>query len=104
MDNVTQQNASLVEEAAAASEALQEQAGKLADLVSVFRIDGVQGRVAPVAPKVAAKTQVAVAKPAPAALHRPVLAKPQAASSAGGAASKPVKAAVPAGEGDWEEF
>ncbi len=105
MDNVTQQNASLVEEAAAASEALQEQAGKLSDLVSVFRINGVQGRVEPVAtPKVAAKTPAAVAKPAAPAQRRPVLAKPQAASSAGGGASKPVKAAVPAGESDWEEF
>ncbi|WP_323139926.1 methyl-accepting chemotaxis protein [Massilia phyllosphaerae] len=105
MDNVTQQNASLVEEAAAASEALQEQAGKLADLVSVFRIDGVQGRVEPVAaPAVLAKAPVALAKPAPAALRRPVLDKPKAVPAAGRAASKPVKAAVPAGEGDWEEF
>src|SRR5690606_1283726 len=39
MDEVTQQNASLVEEAAAAAESLQEQAGKLAQLVSVFKLD-----------------------------------------------------------------
>jgi methyl-accepting chemotaxis protein len=39
MDQVTQQNASLVEEAAAASEAMQEQAAKLAQVVSVFRIE-----------------------------------------------------------------
>jgi methyl-accepting chemotaxis protein len=39
MDQATQQNASLVEEAAAASEALQEQAAKLATLVGVFRIN-----------------------------------------------------------------
>ena len=39
MDNETQQNASLVEEAAAASEAMQNQAAKLAELVSVFRVD-----------------------------------------------------------------
>jgi len=39
MDQVTQQNASLVEEAAAASEAMQEQAAKLAQVVSVFRVD-----------------------------------------------------------------
>jgi len=38
MDQVTQQNASLVEEAAAASEAMQEQAAKLAQTVSVFRV------------------------------------------------------------------
>ncbi|RZJ84659.1 MAG: methyl-accepting chemotaxis protein [Massilia sp.] len=40
MDQVTQQNASLVEEAAAAAESLQDQAGKLAQLVSVFKLDG----------------------------------------------------------------
>ena len=39
MDQVTQQNASLVEEAAAAAESLQGQAGKLAGLVSVFKLD-----------------------------------------------------------------
>ncbi|WP_334186603.1 methyl-accepting chemotaxis protein [Noviherbaspirillum sp.] len=42
MDQVTQQNAALVEEAAAASEAMQEQAGKLAQVVSVFKLDVVQ--------------------------------------------------------------
>lgn len=38
MDNVTQQNAALVEEAAAAAESLQEQASELAQLVSVFKV------------------------------------------------------------------
>jgi methyl-accepting chemotaxis protein len=37
MDQVTQQNAALVEEAAAAAEAMQDQAGRLAQAVSVFR-------------------------------------------------------------------
>ena len=40
MDTVTQQNASLVEEAAAAATALQEQAEKLSQVVSFFRLDG----------------------------------------------------------------
>lgn len=39
MDTVTQQNAALVEEAAAASASMQEQAEKLSKLVSVFRLD-----------------------------------------------------------------
>ena len=39
MDQVTQQNASLVEEAAAAAESMQEQAAKLARVVSVFTLD-----------------------------------------------------------------
>jgi methyl-accepting chemotaxis protein len=40
MDQVTQQDAALVEEAAAAAESLKEQANGLAKLVSVFRLNG----------------------------------------------------------------
>ncbi|NMM29127.1 MAG: HAMP domain-containing protein [Glaciimonas sp.] len=40
MDQVTQQNAALVEEAAAAADALQDQAGNLAQVVNVFHLDG----------------------------------------------------------------
>jgi methyl-accepting chemotaxis protein len=42
MDTVTQQNAALVEEAAAATEALKAQARRLAESVSVFRLGGGQ--------------------------------------------------------------
>ncbi|NII09227.1 HAMP domain-containing protein [Oleiagrimonas sp. C23AA] len=38
MDNVTQQNAALVEEAAAASQAMREQAGRLMEQVAFFRV------------------------------------------------------------------
>jgi methyl-accepting chemotaxis protein len=41
MDQVTQQNAALVEEAAAAAQSMQEQAGNLVEAVSVFRLDTV---------------------------------------------------------------
>jgi len=47
MDTVTQQNAALVEEAAAAAEALQEQAANLERIVSVFRVDGLPAAPAP---------------------------------------------------------
>jgi methyl-accepting chemotaxis protein len=40
MDRVTQQNATLVEEAAAASKAMQDQARNLAQAASVFKLDG----------------------------------------------------------------
>ncbi|MFZ6686370.1 methyl-accepting chemotaxis protein [Undibacterium sp. SXout11W] len=40
MDNVTQQNAALVEEAAAAAGSLQDQAKSLAHIVSIFKING----------------------------------------------------------------
>ena len=42
MDTVTQQNAALVEEAAAAAESLQDQAANLAHVVSVFKLEGLQ--------------------------------------------------------------
>jgi methyl-accepting chemotaxis protein len=50
MDQVTQQNAALVEEAAAAAESLQDQAGKLAEAVSVFRLEVASHGVQPVSP------------------------------------------------------
>ncbi|MEW6369389.1 MAG: methyl-accepting chemotaxis protein [Pseudomonadota bacterium] len=40
MDDVTQQNATLVEEASAAAASLEEQAATLAELVSTFKVDG----------------------------------------------------------------
>ena len=40
MDSVTQQNAALVEQAAAAAQSLQDQAAELAKVVSVFKLDG----------------------------------------------------------------
>ena len=69
MDTVTQQNAALVEEAAAAASSLQDQAGTLAQLVSVFKINlahvskttsvkaaGIPARAAP-APRLTAQAQ-----------------------------------------------
>jgi len=48
MDGVTQQNAALVEQAAAAAESMQDQAGQLAQVVSVFKLDdGPAARAAP---------------------------------------------------------
>ena len=46
MDQVTQQNAALVEEAAAATQSLQEQAGGLSQVVSVFRLGSEDGKSA----------------------------------------------------------
>jgi methyl-accepting chemotaxis protein len=43
MDDSTQQNAALVEQSAAAAGALQEQAARLAGVVGLFKLDGVQG-------------------------------------------------------------
>jgi methyl-accepting chemotaxis protein len=50
MDETTQQNAALVEEAAAAAESLQDQAGSLAQAVAVFKLAAGGGRPAPALP------------------------------------------------------
>jgi methyl-accepting chemotaxis protein len=42
MDQVTQQNAALVEQVAAASEAMKDQARKLTKLVSIFKLNNLQ--------------------------------------------------------------
>ncbi|RFB69639.1 MULTISPECIES: methyl-accepting chemotaxis protein [unclassified Herbaspirillum] len=51
MDEVTQQNAALVEQAAAAAQSMQEQAGRLSEVVSVFKLDERAALSKPAAPK-----------------------------------------------------
>jgi methyl-accepting chemotaxis protein len=102
MDNVTQQNAGLVEEAAAASEALQSQAAKLAELVSVFRIDDRAPARAPAAPAAPVRA-TPTAKPAKTAKAVSALAAPKPAPFIKPAPVRaPAKMAATAD--DWEEF
>ena len=98
MDQVTQQNAALVEEAAAAAASLQDQAGNLSQVVSVFKLGAgyaadtrslktvsrpVRAAAAPAAPRVARNTaRPAVAMDAP----------------------KREARAPSSNDGDWEEF
>ena len=93
MDEVTQQNASLVEEAAAASELLQDQAANLAQVVSVFKLDGMQAGFA-----------AAASAPAPRASQalRPKKFATKAVSKLARPAARPVPASSQGGE--WEEF
>jgi methyl-accepting chemotaxis protein len=49
MDEATRQNAALVQQASAAAASLQEEAERLAQVVSVFQIDGAQGPLAQLA-------------------------------------------------------
>ncbi|MYN25574.1 methyl-accepting chemotaxis protein [Duganella levis] len=102
MDQVTQQNAALVEEAAAAAESMQEQSAKLADVVSVFKLDTSYSSSAPALPR-------APARAATLPRRTPAVAAPvKRAAPAVGAASAPAPAAprkaVTTGESDWEEF
>ncbi|HEX8611107.1 MAG TPA: methyl-accepting chemotaxis protein [Telluria sp.] len=96
MDSITQQNVALVEEAAAAAGLLQEQAGTLTQVVSVFKLDGAAASMAAVrqAPqRKAAVAPRAAGKPAPAARK---LAAPKPAPQK--------RAASTAAASDWEEF
>jgi methyl-accepting chemotaxis protein len=88
MDEATQQNAALVEEASASARALEEEARRLSEAAAVFRL-GTGGGSNP-----AAATPVRAA-PARAA-SRPAAAKPAPRQAAG------KRAAVT--ETDWAEF
>ena len=91
MDAVTQQNAALVEEAAAASEALQDQAGILAEAVSVFKLDGTQA-LPPAAPASRPASRATAAK----------ADKPRLVASAPASRKKAAPAMV--AEGEWEQY
>ena len=94
MDQVTQQNAALVEETSAAADAMRMQAAKLAEAVAVFRTGEA---VAAVAKPVAVAPRVA--KPALPA------AAPRAAAKAARPAAPVRKAQLASTAGDeWEEF
>jgi methyl-accepting chemotaxis protein len=96
MDQVTQQNAALVEEAAAASESMKDQARNLTEVVSVFRLGGSQ-RVPEALPMAARQ-----AKPVPqlaSVPSRPVKPAPVKATPV----KRPALAAATDGE-EWEQF
>ncbi|MBB5392037.1 MULTISPECIES: methyl-accepting chemotaxis protein [unclassified Herbaspirillum] len=112
MDEATQQNAALVEQAAAAAQSLQEQAAHLAGVVAGFKLDESHLQAAvplsrPAAPARPVPTPAAVAVAGP---QKPAIAKPATAAALPAAkAAAPRAAAAPAkpksDEGDnWEEF
>ncbi len=114
MDSMTQQNAALVEEAAAAAQSLQDQASELARVVSIFKLsegEQYQAEAAVAAPATGTAVVVrpaAVKRPAP-ALKKPAVKKPAAAPAAAkedapaAPAPKAKKAATVASD-EWEEF
>ena len=102
MDEMTQQNAALVEQAAAAAESMQEQSQKLAQAVSIFKLDDDHAH-APAARAIASSASVA-SRPAPRA-PAPALRRPAdpARAAAPSPSSSPKKLTAAAGD-DWEEF
>jgi len=121
MDGMTQQNAALVEEAAAAFQSLQDQAAELQRVVSIFKLaEGEEAAAAEAAAPVSASTAVAtravVARPARRPAASPQLKKPAAARKpaakadeaqapeSASASSTSKKVAAAAASDDWEEF
>jgi methyl-accepting chemotaxis protein-1 (serine sensor receptor) len=99
MDHMTQQNASLVEEAAAAAESLSDQAGNLVRTVSIFKIRAEAGHrntaAAPAHLRVVTSPARALAK----------VSRPARGGGAKAAPSRPAKApAAQAAAADWVEF
>ncbi|MGX5732594.1 methyl-accepting chemotaxis protein, partial [Pseudoxanthomonas beigongshangi] len=89
MDETTQQNAALVEEASAAARSMEDQARLLSEAVDVFVIDG-QAPAARVSASSAATSAPALRAPARPAPRKPapVRRKPEPALA----------------DGDWQEF
>ena len=100
MDQVTQQNAALVEEAAAAAQSLQEQASALSQVVSVFQLEGGQQIDAIPSRRTAASHQQPAHRQPPAANPAIAATKPKRGSLP--LPPRQLAAATPSGE--WEEF
>jgi methyl-accepting chemotaxis protein len=106
MDQVTQQNAALVEEAAAAAESMQDQAARLAQVAAGFQLEHLTTaapvRAARPAKAAIATTQKLAPRPPQAAAGKATAGKPAMAKAAGAAAHKTPSHI--AGDQDWEEF
>ena len=98
MDEVTQQNAALVEQAAAAAQSLQEQSGRLSETVGIFRLGSEHGRESASA-QVQRSVDVTPARPA---LPRKPVTRASAPAKSLSAAQPAAQAAV--ADGQWEQF
>jgi len=112
MDGMTQQNAALVEQAAAAFQSLQDQAAELQRVVSIFKLEEGMEAAAAVAEVPAAATagtsvttRAALPRPAARPQVKKAAAKPAAnAAPAADKGASPKKVAAAAASDDWEEF
>ena len=106
MDNTTQQNAALVEEAAAAAQALQEQSAKLAQVVSVFKLND-QDAMQSTSHSTEGQhnfTQPAKARPARVALPPKKVSMAATASASRSTNKSTNKPSKPSADDGWEEF
>ncbi|MGO4580895.1 methyl-accepting chemotaxis protein [Cupriavidus sp. 2TAF22] len=104
MDEVTQQNAALVEQAAAAAGALEEQAQKLDGVVSVFRLSGGQAAAASVARASAPVARVPVTAAAAPRRQPATPARQRKAVQRVAPMVRPQALGAGAGGDDWSAF
>ena len=102
LDQVTQQNAALVEESAAAAESLKHQAAQLAQTVSIFKVANNGGFSAP-APVAAEGASASAAPKAPAVKPVVKVAPKVQAKDQGAARQQPVVISADA-TGEWASF
>ena len=103
MDEVTQQNAALVEEAAAAAQSLQEQAETLTQTVGFFKLEQQQDEGASRPPvRAASVARTAAVRHAPAA--RPAVAIAASTAPAKPASGSRLPGAAAEDGGSWEQF
>lgn len=101
MDQVTQHNASMVEESTAASHALAQEADELTKLIDQFKIGGLDSFVAKTAP--ASKPALETRKPARMPARTPAKAPVRAQAAGATRTATALKREVEPAE-DWEEF
>jgi methyl-accepting chemotaxis protein-1 (serine sensor receptor) len=95
MDEAVQQNAALVEEAAAAAGSMQDQANSLNQAVSIFKLSAAEG----------SKSQADMgSRVKPAAARQNNAKKAPVKSLANSSRAKPAKSAQTGSDQDWEEF
>nr|WP_315485536.1 methyl-accepting chemotaxis protein [uncultured Undibacterium sp.] len=98
MDEAVQQNAALVEEAAAAAGSMQDQANNLNQAVSIFKLSGDDK------PKQYTSSQMAVSSPKPASARKPAAKKAPVKTLANDSSSASKASKPAASDQDWEEF
>jgi methyl-accepting chemotaxis protein len=101
MDSMTQQNAALVEEAAAAAQSLQDQAGELARVVSIFKLVEGEERIALLRQHLPPRPPWSSRSRRPRSSEESWL---QASRCTGSQTEKVASAASTAGSDEWEEF
>ncbi len=103
MDQMTQQNAAMVEESTAASHALAQETAGLSELVSRFRIGETTATRAAPAPAPAPRPAARTPAPAPARAPAPAAQPVPALKTTGGAGLSAARKPEPI-EDDWTEF